>query len=110
MYFRDYNMTGPLVVPRMVESRQLYLQGYSIRYLNSSVETDKEIRPLRVDSIEFPDLVNITRDGMSIKHANNVSSLKLPKLEDVRGSLSSIFRGGPPSAYHSRAFVLSTVA
>lgn len=79
----------------MVESKQLYLQGYSIRYLNSSVETDKEIRPLRVDSIEFPDLVNITRDGMSIKHANNVSSLKLTKLENVRDSLKLDLSRGP---------------
>ncbi|OBT65092.1 hypothetical protein VE03_05224 [Pseudogymnoascus sp. 23342-1-I1] len=95
VFFSDYNMTGPLVVPRMVETDQISFQGLLIRNRNSSGGIDREVRPLRVDSIEFPDLVNITESGMFINYATNVSSLKLPKLENIRGSFNLDLSGGP---------------
>lgn len=88
-------MTGALVVPRMVEAKQVSLQGYVTRDRNSSGGIDRKVRPLRVDSIEFPDLVNITVSGLVVQYAQNVSSLKLPKLENVRGALALDLSGGP---------------
>jgi hypothetical protein len=49
---------------------------------------------LQVQSIEFPDLVNVTEWGLSIHHVNNLSSISFPKLEYAR-SLSFNLSGGP---------------
>ncbi|OBT73201.1 hypothetical protein VF21_08720 [Pseudogymnoascus sp. 05NY08] len=89
-------MTGSLVVPRMVETQQLSIQGHSTQNRNSSGGVDIEIQPLRVDSIEFPNLVNITEyGGMSVMYAHNLSSLKFPKLENIRGTLNLDLLEGP---------------
>ena len=79
----------------MVEAQQLALQGYFTQNRNSSGGVDRTVRPLRVDSIEFPDLVNITEWGMSVMYAHNLSSLKLPKLENIRGTLNLDLSEGP---------------
>ncbi|KFY48609.1 hypothetical protein V495_01190 [Pseudogymnoascus sp. VKM F-4514 (FW-929)] len=97
VFFGDYNMTGPLVVPGINETTQLSLHGYTLQRRNNSAPTgiDLEVRPLRVDSIEFPDLVS-TKSGLSIKYATNVSSVKFPKLESVMGvELEIDLSGGP---------------
>jgi hypothetical protein len=90
----DYNMAGPLVVPRMIEAQQVALRGYYPLYYDNSSAIEKAARYLRVDSIDFPDLVNIT-GGMYITYAHNVSSLKLPKLKNIGSSLELDLSGGP---------------
>ncbi len=96
MFFTDYNMTGPLAVPRLVDTQQLSIHGHYPWYLDTSAAVEAGARYLRIDSIEFPDLVNITVSGMSVKYAHNVSSLKMPKLENlISGSLDIDLSGGP---------------
>lgn len=88
-------MTGPVVVPRMVEMKQFSFEGFYPWYINNSSAIEERARYLRVDSIDFPDLVNITDSGMQIKYAHNVSSLKFPKLENVYRVINLDLSGGP---------------
>lgn len=75
------------MVPRVVQANQVSIDGYSRLYANSSTN-------LRLDSIDFPDLVNITH-GLYIQNAQNVSSLKFPKLENIELSLNINLSAGP---------------
>lgn len=95
MFFSDYSMTGPLVVPGVAQAKQLSIHGFSRWYANMSTNFDEGPRNLRVDSIDFPDLVNITQWGLSIRNAQNVSSLKFPKLENIERSLDIDLSTGP---------------
>lgn len=108
MFFDNYNMTGPLVVPRMVEAHGIYISGYD-NCCNFSA-TVPEPRNLLVDSIDFPDLVNAT--VLSVKNAQNVTSLKFPKVENISALLDIDLLAGPaislsfPSLRVARAIII----
>ncbi|KFY01260.1 hypothetical protein V490_01000, partial [Pseudogymnoascus sp. VKM F-3557] len=89
LFFTDESITGPFVVPRLLEAEHVSFRGYTRR-----VPEDEDPISLAVESIEFPDLVNVTQWGVSISFANNVSSIKFPKLERAKW-LNFDLSGGP---------------
>jgi hypothetical protein len=66
LYFHNENTTGPLVVPRVEQVGQIYMQGDHPFYLEDPAREEREARFLSIDGIEFPDLMNVTNGGVSI--------------------------------------------
>ncbi|OBT57050.1 hypothetical protein VE04_02359 [Pseudogymnoascus sp. 24MN13] len=75
---------GSLVVPGPVKLKSVSIQG----------QLNREVDPTNLTTIDFPDIVNITGQ-LNIQNADKLSSLKMPKLEIVLGSLHIDLSGGP---------------
>jgi hypothetical protein len=73
---------------------QISIEGYHPSYVDDPDQGPRETRFMSIDSIEFPDLVNVTDWGLSIGWAHNISSIKFPKLE-YASSLDFDLSGGP---------------
>ena len=87
---------GSLVVPDLVKLKSVYISGdyYPNVYSNGEWHPNDEAPTyFGINTINFPDLVNITGQ-IDVHNANNVSSLTMPKLEFV-DSVYIDFSGGP---------------
>lgn len=91
----EADMEGQLGVPGLTEAESVWLEGiseYRSPY-NQSVLTHGV--PLRLTSINLPDLVTIKYGSLYINKATNLTSLEVPKLTSIDIDLSINLTGGP---------------
>lgn len=92
LYFQHTSLTGPIVLPGVVEAQIVSFYGSS-SFNKTDAEMDA-IEDKEISSIDFPDLVNIT-DVLNIRNMHNLASITMPKLENIDGFLRIYLRGGP---------------
>lgn len=106
LYFWDDNLTGPIVLPGVVEAHIVDFYG-SLSFNRTDAEMDA-IEDKEISSIDFPDLVNITAE-LSLENMNNLASITIPKLENIDGSVRIYLGDGPaislsfPKLFHVKA-------
>ncbi|KFY93876.1 hypothetical protein V500_03504 [Pseudogymnoascus sp. VKM F-4518 (FW-2643)] len=92
LYFQHDSLTGPIVLPGVVEARIFSFYGSSS--YNKTAAEMVAIKDKEISSIDFPDLVNITYD-LNIRDMHNLASISMPKLENIGGSARIYLRDGP---------------
>ncbi|KFZ19252.1 hypothetical protein V502_03754 [Pseudogymnoascus sp. VKM F-4520 (FW-2644)] len=80
LYFQHDSLTGPIVLPGVVEARMVSFYGSST-FNKTDAEIDA-IEDKEISSIDFPDLVNITY-VLKIQVMSNLASITMPKLENI---------------------------
>lgn len=112
-YVSDASFNGSLVIPGLLEVKQSSFDGYWPWWLRDPAAIESAARFLDMTSIDMPDLVNITENGIFISYADKLSSLKLPKLKNIRGPMVIDLSRGPainmsfPSLYSTSTIHLA---